>query len=440
MTGVLPELRARIAATRFIDTHEHLLEERTRLAGAGAHRLQRCDDFALLFRHYAADDLLAAGLTPAEYDRFLAPDVEPGEKWRLVEPAWQRSRHTGYLQAVTLAVADLFGERAWDTGMVERLTEQMRAAARPGFYRRVLDAAGVERCQVNSIEDPLFCESDDPEVLQQDLSLLRLSTQLDREYLAERSGLPARTLADWHAILDWAFATYGPRAVAVKSQAAYARRLDYAAVDAATAAPLFARHAAGETLAPAERKALEDHLMRACIERAGQYGLPVKLHCGYYAGTGRMPLAWVSRNAADLCPLLADFPDVRFVLMHIGYPYQDEYIALAKHYPNVWIDLCWAWIINPVASVRFVKEFLPAAPASKLLTFGGDYAVVEPVVGHAAIARRGLEQALGGLVAEGWLTADEALALVEPLMRGNAEALFARAADGAGTATSRQGG
>ena len=179
-----------------------------------------------------------------------------------------------------------------------------------------------------------------------------------------------------------------------------------------------------QPLAPAERKALEDHLMRTASPGPSEYGLPVKLHCGYYAGNDRMPLDRVRRNAGDLCPLLADFPDVSFVLMHIGYPYQDEYIALAKHYRNVTIDLCWAWIINPAACVRFVKEFLLAAPANKLLTFGGDYATVENVVGHAAIARQGLGQALAELVAEGWLRERDALDLVEPLMRGNARALF----------------
>lgn len=100
------------------------------------------------------------------------------------------------------------------------------------------------------------------------------------------------------------------------------------------------------------------------------------------------------------------------------------YLALAKHYRNVVVDLCWAWIINPAATVRFVKEFLLAAPSNKLLTFGGDYGAVENVVGHAAIARQGLGQALSELVDEGWLAERAALDLVEPLMRDNARALF----------------
>ncbi len=233
-----------------------------------------------------------------------------------------------------------------------------------------------------------------------------------------------RDLADWHGVIDWAFETYGPRALALKSAAAYARRLDYAPVAAEAAAPLFARHLAGETPQPRLRNALEDHLFRVCLARAQARGLPVKLHCGYHAGTGGMPLSRVKENAPDVCGLLREFPEARFVLMHAGYPCQDQYIALAKHYPNAYVDLCWAWIVSPAATVRFVREFLCAAPASKLLCFGGDYATVENVAGHAAVARRGLALALRGLVDERWMDEGSALALVPRLMGDNARELL----------------
>jgi hypothetical protein len=96
-----------------------------------------------------------------------------------------------------------------------------------------------------------------------------------------------------------------------------------------------------------------------------------------------MPLERVRHNAADLCPLLMSHPDTTFILMHMGYPYQDEFIALAKHFPNAVVDLSFAWILNPAATTRFVTEFLTAAPATKLLTVGGDHRIIEPVVGHA---------------------------------------------------------
>ena len=74
------------------------------------------------------------------------------------------------------------------------------------------------------------------------------------------------------------------------------------------------------------------------------------------------------------------------------------------------VDLFRTRLVNPLVTVQFVKAFLVAAPSNKLLTFGGDYATVANVVGHAAIARRGLGQALSELV--------------EPLMRGNARKMF----------------
>jgi hypothetical protein len=37
---------------------------------------------------------------------------------------------------------------------------------------------------------------------------------------------------------------------------------------------------------------------------------------------------------------------------------------MAKHYPNVWVDLCWAWSIDPYSSTEFVRRFLHAVPSN----------------------------------------------------------------------------
>lgn len=419
----LGAIRERIDQTPFVDTHEHLLEERTRLAGSGTHRLLPCDDAALLLHHYAGDDLASAGMTEAERERFFAPDLGPEEKWAILAPLWPRVRHTGYVQAVRRAIRTLYGVDELNAATFADVTERMRARVRPGLYRDTLARAGIESCQVNSLE-AIFRETEQPDLLMQDLSLVAYTTALDLPAIERATGYLPRTLDGMEAAQDWFFDRYAARAVAVKSQAAYSRRLDYAEVPRDVAGPLFDRLARGERLAAADRKAAEDYLMRRAIGLATRHRLPVKLHCGYYAGYGRMPLGRVRQNASDLCPLLADFPETTFALMHIGYPYQDEYIALAKHYPNAHVDLCWAWIINPAATARFVAEFLVAAPASKLFAFGGDYAHVEPIVGHAQIARQGLGQALEQLVQTGWLAQEEALGLIEPLMRGNARRVF----------------
>ena len=117
-------------------------------------------------------------------------------------------------------------------------------------------------------------------------------------------------------------------------------------------------------------------------------------------------------------------PDCTFVLMHMGWPNQEAALAVVKHMPNVVMDLCWSWIVSPASTRDFVRRFLTTVPASKLMCFGGDYTAVEPVIGHAEIARRGLAASLEQLVLDEWLTVNEALELVPPLMRGNATRVF----------------
>jgi hypothetical protein len=92
--------------------------------------------------------------------------------------------------------------------------------------------------------------------------------------------------------------------------------------------------------------------------------------------------------------------------------------------------MCWAWIINPLACVRFLKEFLVTAPANKVLSFGGDYEAVEVVYGHSEIARQGIAQVFSELLSEGWIARAEAYILIESVMRRNANALFSRPRNG----------
>lgn len=150
----------------------------------------------------------------------------------------------------------------------------------------------------------------------------------------------------------------------------------------------------------------------------------MKIHLGFLNGNGFPQLPWIYDHVRDVTGIVQAHPRARFVLMHIAWPQQEQLIALAKHQPNVWVDLCWAWILAPLATRDFVERFLTTVPASKLLCFGGDYVTVETVVGHAELARRGLRDALERLVARGWLSGDQALALVPRLMHGNAAALF----------------
>jgi len=180
----------------------------------------------------------------------------------------------------------------------------------------------------------------------------------------------------------------------------------------------------GKDLAPVDKKKLEDHLFWYAVDRATAMDLPVKVHTGYYAGHNYMPLGRVSGNAAaasDLCKL---GPETKWDFFHISYPHYEDMLAVGKHYQNAYMDMCWSWIINPVAAKDFLKKFIMTIPLNKIVTFGGDYMPVELVYGHAVIARKGIALALSELVEEGWIELEQALEMTDVLMHQNARRLF----------------
>jgi predicted TIM-barrel fold metal-dependent hydrolase len=214
------------------------------------------------------------------------------------------------------------------------------------------------------------------------------------------------------------FERYAPLAVAVKSQHAYNRTLRWQErddVEAARALDAYLR--LGEDMDEAARLCLGDWCWARGVELCIEYDLPFKIHTGYYAGHSRMPVDYI--RAGHLCPLLAKYLDARFVLMHIAYPYSDELIALAKHYPNVYADLCWAWSINPYAAAEFVRRYIHSVPANKLFVFGGDTRWPGAALAYAKQARAWLTRALQSEVDDDLLTQTEAISLAKRFMQQN---------------------
>ncbi|MCL5280508.1 MAG: amidohydrolase family protein [Planctomycetes bacterium] len=419
---VHPAIAKRVFETPLIDTHEHLLEEKERLAAS--HPRVQADDWSLLLNHYLNSDLLVAGMPKDAYDKFFSKDTDPVDKWRQIEPYWPAVKNTGYAQAVRFAMRQLYDVDELSAATVKKVQMAYERTRRAGFYRRILCELGkIESCQVNYLARP-FSESDMPTLLMQDLSIVGMFAGPDFKGFGKPTGIEVQSLADWHRVIDWWFDKYGKYAVAVKSQNAYSRDIDYEQVPAEKVEGIFKKRLANGSLTAEERKALEDHLFWYAVQKATECKLPVKLHTGYYAGQNGMPLGRLSHNASSATDLCRKAPETRFVFMHICYPYYEELLAAAKNYTNAYVDMCWSWIINPVAAKDFLKKFLVTVPANKILTFGGDYIPVEPVLGHATIARRGIALALSELVEEGWLSLSDAMDLIDPIMHNNARQIF----------------
>lgn len=414
------EIARRVAATPFVDTHEHLPDEVDRLAL----RDLPCDDWSLLFHDYLSSDLLSAGMTREDHARFFSADVDPLDKWELLEPHWPRVMNTGFAQAVQISIRELYGIGSLEASVIPQLQAAYEELRGPGFYEKVLvDSANIESCQVNSHGLP-FHESRQPTLLMQDLSFQNLHFEPDIEELSAAAGKTVVSLGDWHDVIRWWFGKYANFAVAAKSQGAYLRGINYRRVEPEEADPLFKRSLNGEAIAKDERKIVEDHLFWFCVDQATEHRLPVKIHTGYLAGQRLSQFRRITQHTTDIIELCNKAPATRWVFLHMGYPNWQELIAVVKKYPNAYAEMSWAWAIDPASAREFLKRVLITAPANKVLPFGGDYSVVECVPGHSMMARQGIARALEELVEEAWIAESDALDLVEPLLRLNAREVF----------------
>ncbi|MHC4674621.1 MAG: amidohydrolase family protein [Planctomycetota bacterium] len=412
-----PTIQQAVDAIRVIDTHEHLYEERE--------RLNKPIDFIDLFDQYACYDLQSAGMPAADWERCLQPDTPADEKWKLFEPYYRAARNTAYLKASEIAIRDLYGIHQLDSKNCHQVTERMGQRNQPGVSKWVLqEKSGIELAQVTSLNDPFFRMDTDWSIFQQDLCVQYLMAwPLPLEELQQDTGVTINCFKDYARAIDTLFEHFGPHAVAIKQQSTYWRVQKFDQVSDSTAESAFDRAMVRPLRATeSDRKLLQDWGLHRSLRLACKYQLPIKMHTGYRNGINTMDLNHC--RARDLVNLFFDYPQGRFDLFHMGYPYQEEVLALAKQFSNVYVDLCWAWIMDPQASGRFLKQFLTAVPANKLFGFGGDYWMAEPVYGHLKLARAGISRALSEMVEEEYFSVDQALSIARMILRDNALAVF----------------
>jgi uncharacterized protein len=415
-------LALHIQQQRLADTHEHMRGESDWL-GDGPDVLESLFPF-----FYAGFDLRSAGASAQEVDAFF--DRTSGDvatRFARIRPAWEAMRLTGYGEGVRLAAEHCFGLAELSPDGLSEAQRQLETLRRSGERLRLLrELAGLDHIQVDNFVRPCEPDASGPGFFLYDISWHELANGIiDVAVLLDETGVAVRDIGSLREAMTAVFDRYGAVAIAIKSQHAYERTLRWEERTDADAARALARVLADGTASEvdvADRLCLGDWCLARGIELATAWNLPIKLHTGYLATSGRLPLEQIRPGL--LWQLLSRYPDARFVLMHIAYPHDRELLALAKNYANVWVDLCWAWSVDPRTSADFVRRFLHVAPASKLFAFGGDTEWPVASLGYAVQARRWLTRALAGEVEDDDLTEAQAMRLATRLMRENQYACF----------------
>jgi len=104
--------------------------------------------------------------------------------------------------------------------------------------------------------------------------------------------------------------------------------------------------------------------------------------------------------------------------------YVREAILLGKTRGNVWMNMCFTYIISPHFACNALTEMLEMVPWNKIIGFGGDYTVVEKVYGHLVLARQVIAKALAIKVCDGSMTIEKAVSLAHHMLYQNPKNLY----------------
>jgi predicted TIM-barrel fold metal-dependent hydrolase len=121
-----------------------------------------------------------------------------------------------------------------------------------------------------------------------------------------------------------------------------------------------------------------DRIAYPLYEVIAAAGLPALFHSGHSGigtglpGGGGLHLKY--SNPLCLDDVAADLPDLKIVLAHPSFPWQDEAISVCLHKANVWIDLSgWSPKYFPPQLVQYANTQL----RGKVL-FGSDFPLITP--------------------------------------------------------------
>jgi len=108
-------------------------------------------------------------------------------------------------------------------------------------------------------------------------------------------------------------------------------------------------------------------LYATCVE----LGVPFCLQVGH---TGPLRTSEVGRPIPYLDDVALDFPELKIVAGHIGYPWTEEMISLTRKYENVYIDTsAYTAKRYPPELVRYLQ-----ADGSKKVMFGSNFPMIAP--------------------------------------------------------------
>lgn len=346
------------------------------------------------------------------------------ERWRLFKKVLSRTRNVSYWRHNMVMYRKLFGlkdEELNDTNWRSVNKQIKQKSADPNWYDYVTRNVCNLATQVRNI--PWF-EDWEPEyftaVLRME-SALQLHRKEVRESLEKHLNCSLTDLKSLKKAMADLVEEYRQQgAVGIKLAHAYGRTLDSQDVSEQTASTIFEKALQGEELPWDEIKQLQDHIIFFLAGLADDMNLVFQIHTGVQGNWGHIP----DSNPLHLLPLIRAHRNTKFDLFHAGYPFSREMGMLGKHYPNVWLNMCWMYVITMEGSRQTLNEWIDLVPGERLLGFGSDVGWPEMIYAHLVMARSCIADVLTTKVERDFLSRTAARDLVRMMLHDNPVELY----------------
>lgn len=421
-----------INTLKIIDTHEHLpcKEE---------DRIKDIDVIQEFLYQYFTRDLISAGLSKEDHKKVIEEKIPVIERWKIIDKYWEVAKYTGYGRVLSIVAKDLYGLDSIDTNTIEELNIRFKKTLIPGYFKNILkDKCNIETSLlcVNVIDnyyDPIHEKSAicDKELFSPVYTLTDLiyPYQWSQFIKIERqSGIRitsfTRYLEAVEAIIEKA---YSLGVVALKNYLAYLRSLKYERVTRSVAEEGFNQIFKTKHIPDwhegyaATGKGFQDYVFHFILDIANKKNLVIQIHTGIQEGSGNI---LSNSDPKLLTNLFLEYPDVTFDIFHMSYPFQNVLTVLAKNFQNVFIDMCWAHIISPNASINALVEWFDTIPLNKISAFGADYNFIDGVYGHLKLAQQNIAKALSIKMEEKLFDINMAKQVAKMLFYDNPKKIF----------------
>ena len=166
-------------------------------------------------------------------------------------------------------------------------------------------------------------------------------------------------------------------------------------------------------ITPEEAKQFQDFVIHFVADRCASVGTPLQIDTGAQENA-------LSIEQSDPCQttgLVADHTNTRFVFLHGSGPFWRHLGALAKTFPNVYVDGSSLASHSATLLHEVVGEWLELVPVGKMLLWGGNALRVESTIGSLLLTRQVLAEVLAERVDEGFYSEELAFDLARKLLR-----------------------